>query len=145
MFCLITLQSSSQYFITYFPYLQPSHSPLINKVNYKYCDRELCLMWTYVFNVSASIVRQKVKVRPMRSSLKLICELIRKFKEHIHPDFVNAMKKTPFGAIFMAFYNEKFGGDKSLKLNIGVLKIIDQYDRKLRTFLIGGKQIELTV
>ena len=71
-------------------------------------------MWTYVFNVSASIVRQEINVRLMRSSLKSMCELIKKFKKHIHLDFVNAMKETPFGAIFMTFYNEKFEGDKGL-------------------------------
>ena len=46
---------------------------------------------------------------------------------------------TPFGAIFMAFYNEEFGADKGLKSNISVLKIVDQYDRKSRTLLMGGK------
>ena len=75
----------------------------------------------------------------MRSSLKPMCELIRKFKKHIHPDFVNAMNETPFGTIFIAFYNEKFGGDKGLKSNISVLKIVDQYVRDSRSFLIGGK------
>jgi len=43
-----------------------------------------------------------MKVRPMRSSVKLMCKLIKKFKKHIQLDFVNAMKKTLFGAIFMA-------------------------------------------
>jgi len=98
-------------------------------------------MWTYVFNVFASIVTQEVKVRPMRSNLKPMCKLIGKFKKHIHPDFVNAMKEMLFGIIFMAFYNEKFRGDKGLKSNISVLKIVDQYDRDLKTFLIGGKQL----
>ena len=74
-----------------------------------------------------------------------MCEFIRKFKQHIRADFVNAMKETPFGAIFIAFYNEDFSADKGLKSNISVLKIVDQYDRESRTFLIGGKQIELTV
>ena len=55
------------------------------------------------------------------------------------------MKETPFGSIFMAFYNEKFGGDKGLKSNISVLKIINQDDRDSRTFLIGGKKIKITV
>ena len=45
----------------------------------------------------------------------------------------------------MAFYNEEFGGNKSLKSNINLLKIIDQYDMKSRSFLIRGKRIELTV
>ena len=45
----------------------------------------------------------------------------------------------------MAFYNEKFGAEKGLKSNISLLKIVDQYDRDTRTFIIGGKQIELTV
>ena len=55
------------------------------------------------------------------------------------------MRETPFDLIFMAFYNEKFGGDKSLKSNIILLKIVDQYDRESRSFLIGGKRVELTV
>ena len=55
------------------------------------------------------------------------------------------MKETPFGAIFMTFNNEKFGGDKGLKSNISVLKIVYQHDRDSRTFLIGGKQIKITV
>jgi len=38
----------------------------------------------------------------MRSSLKPMYELMKIFKKHIHPDFVNAMKETPFGTIFMA-------------------------------------------
>ena len=66
----------------------------------------------------------------MRSSLKPMREFIRKFKKHIQVDFVNGMKKIPFGAIFMAFYNEEFGADKGLKLNISVLKIVNQYDRE---------------
>jgi len=45
----------------------------------------------------------------------------------------------------MAFYKEEFGGDKDLKSNISLLKIVDQYDRDSRSFLIGGKQVELTV
>ena len=55
------------------------------------------------------------------------------------------MKETPFGPIFMAFYNKEFGAEKGLKSNINVLKIVNQYDRNTRTFIIGGKQIELTV
>ena len=74
-----------------------------------------------------------------------MCELIKKFKKHIHLDYVNAMKETLCGTIFMAFYDEKFGGDKGLKSNISVLKIVNQYDRDSWTFLIGGKQIELKV
>ena len=82
----------------------------------------------------------------MRSSLKPIYEFIRrKFKKHIQADFLDAMKDTPFGPIFMAFYNEEFGTEKGLKSNISVLKIVNQYDRDTITFLIGGKQIELTV
>ena len=72
-------------------------------------------------------------------------EFIRKFKKHIQGDFVDAMKKTPFGLIFMAFFNEEFGAEKGLKSNISVLKLVDQYDRDTMTFRIGGKQIELTV
>jgi len=45
----------------------------------------------------------------------------------------------------MTFYNEEFGDEKGLKSNISVLKIVNQYDRYTRTFIIGGKQIELTV
>ena len=45
----------------------------------------------------------------------------------------------------MAFYNEEFGTEKGLKSNISVLKIVDQYDRDTRTFIIGGKRIELTL
>jgi len=44
----------------------------------------------------------------------------KKFKKHIHPDFVNAMKEAPFRTTFMAFYREKFGGDKWIKSNISV-------------------------
>ena len=75
----------------------------------------------------------------MRSSLKSMCELIRKLKKHIHPYFVNAVKKIPFGAIFMTFYNKKFEGDKGLRSNISVMKIVNKYDRDSRTFLIGIK------
>ena len=82
----------------------------------------------------------------MRSSLKLMCEFIRKFKKHIQADFVDAMKETPFGPIFMAFYNEEFCAEKGLKSNISVLKIVDNYDRESMTFPIGGQtKIELTV
>jgi len=70
-----------------------------------------------------------------------MCEFIRKFKKNIQADFVNAMKETPFGAIFMAFYNEKFGADKGLKSNISVLKIVDQYDRESMTFLMGANKL----
>ena len=49
------------------------------------------------------------------------------------------MKETSFGPIFMAFYNEEFDIEKGLKSNISVLKIVDQYDRDTRTFLIGDK------
>ena len=55
------------------------------------------------------------------------------------------MKETPFGPIFMAFYNKDFGAEKGLKSNISVLKIVHQYDRDTMTFLIGGKKIQLTV
>ena len=62
-----------------------------------------------------------------------MCEFIRKFKKHIQADFVDAMKETPFGPIFMAFYNEEFGAGKGLKSKISVLKIVNQYDRDIRT------------
>ena len=74
-----------------------------------------------------------------------MCKIMRVFKKHIQADFVNAMRDTPFGPIFMAFYNEEFGGDKGLKSNINLLIIVDQYDRESRFFLIGGKRVELTV
>ena len=61
-----------------------------------------------------------------------MCEFIRKFKKHIQADFVDAMKETPFGSIFMVFYNKEFGAEKGLKSNISVLKIVDQYDRDTR-------------
>ena len=77
----------------------------------------------------------------MRLSLKPMCEFIRKFKMHIQGNFVNAMKETPFGPIFMAFYNEEFGAEKGLKSKISVLKIVDQYDRITRTFLIGANEL----
>ena len=54
-----------------------------------------------------------------------MCEFIRKFKKHIQANFVDAMRETPFGLIFMAFYNEEFGVEKGLKSNISVLKIVD--------------------
>ena len=50
---------------------------------------EALLNVDFVFNISISGVRQEVKVRPMRSSLKPMCELMRKFKKHIHLDFIN--------------------------------------------------------
>ena len=75
----------------------------------------------------------------MRSNLKSMCEFIRKFKKHIQADFFNAMKETPFGPIFMAFSMRSLVL-KSLKSNISVLKIVDQYDRDIKTFLIGGKK-----
>ena len=55
------------------------------------------------------------------------------------------MKETSFGITLMAFYSENFGEDKSLKLNVSVLKIVDQYDRDSKSFEIGGKRIQLTV
>ena len=70
---------------------------------------------------------------------------MKKFKKYIQADFVEALNNTPFGPIFMAFYNEEFGAEKGLKSNVVVLRILDQYDRDTRTFRIGGKQIELTV
>jgi len=77
----------------------------------------------------------------MRSSLKPMYELIKRFKKHIRPDFVNAMKKTSFGTTFVTFYSEKFGGDKGLKSNISVLKIVYQYDRDSKRLEISGKRI----
>ena len=59
----------------------------------------------------------------MRSSLKPMCEFIRKYKNNIQTDFVNAMKEIPFGAFFITFYNEKCGADKGMKSNISVLKL----------------------
>ena len=75
----------------------------------------------------------------MRSSLKPMCEFIRKFKKYIQADFVNAMKETPFGSIFMAFYNEDFGAEKDLKSNISVLKIVYQYDGRYKDLSNWGQ------
>ena len=86
----------------------------------KYCDLDF---YTNVVNVSAFIGKQELKVHPIRACLKPICEFIRKFKKHLQADFVNAMKETPFGPIFMTFYNEEFGAEKGLKSNISVLKL----------------------
>ena len=72
-----------------------------------------------------------------------MCELINQFKKEIHSDFINAMKDTPFGPIFMAFYNEKFGINKSLKSKISVLKIVKHYNKDSRCFNIGGERIQL--
>ena len=58
-----------------------------------------------------------MKVRPLRLSLKPMCEFIKKFKKYIQAD-LEAIKNTPFGPIFMAFYNEGFGVEKGLKSNI---------------------------
>ena len=55
------------------------------------------------------------------------------------------MKETLFGVIFIAIYNEEFGANKGMKSNVSILKIVKQYDRESRTFLIGGKLIELTI
>ena len=68
-------------------------------------------------------------------------EIIRRFKKHIHSDFVNAMKETLFRNIFMTFYSDDFGADKDLKSNISVMKIVDQYARGSRCFEIRGKRI----
>ena len=43
---------------------------------------------------------------------------MKKFKKYIQADFVEAIKNTPFGPIFMAFYNEEFGGEKALKSKV---------------------------
>ena len=40
----------------------------------------------------------------------------KKIQKHIQDDFVNSMKESPFGPIFMAFYNEEFGAEKDLKI-----------------------------
>ena len=98
---------------------------------------------TYEVNISSTLDQQELKIHPMRSSLKPMREIMRVFKKHILADFVNAMRETPFGLIFMAFYNEEFGGD--LKSNISLLKIVDLYDRESRSLLIGGKRVELTI
>jgi len=81
----------------------------------------------------------------MRSSLKSMCELIKRFKKHIYPDFVNIMKEISFHTIFMTFYSEEFRGDKGLKSNLSILKILNHYDRDSRSFEIGGKRIQLTI
>ena len=65
----------------------------------------------------------------------------KKFQRAHSDNFVDAMKETPFGPIFMAFYNEEFGAEKGLKSNISVLKIVDQYDRDIRTFIIGANKL----
>ena len=74
------------------------------------------IFYTNIFNVSASIGKQELKIPPMRSSLKPMCEFIRKFKKYIQADFVNAMKETLFGPISMSFYNEEFAAEKRLKI-----------------------------
>ena len=51
-----------------------------------------------------------------------MCKIMRVFKKHIQANFINAMRDTPFGHIFMTFYNEEFGGDKGLKSNTSPLK-----------------------
>ena len=71
----------------------------------------------------SSRIRQEAKIRPFRSSLKSMCELIRRFKKNIHSNFVNAMKDIPFGVIFLAFYNKDFGKERTLKSNTSVPKI----------------------
>ena len=53
----------------------------------------------------------------MGSILKPMFEFIRKYKKHIQADFMNAMKETLFGAIFITFYNEEFGTDKGITEN----------------------------
>ena len=64
----------------------------------------------------------------------------------MNSELVNAMKETPFAALFMAFYNGEFSGDeaKGYKSNLVVLRIVDQYDRDSKTFSIGGKKIQIT-
>ena len=55
------------------------------------------------------------------------------------------MKDAPFGPIFMALYNEKFGTNNGLKSNISVLKIVEHYNKDLRCFDIGCKRTQLTL
>ena len=78
-----------------------------------------------MFNFSSYVGKQQIKVRPLRSSIKPMCEIVKKFKKYIQADFVEEMKNTPFGPIFMAFYNEEFGAEKGLKSNVAVLRILD--------------------
>ena len=98
-----------------------------------------------MFNFSSYVGKQQIQVRPLRSSIKPMCQLMKKIKKYIPANFVEAMKNTPFGPIFMAFYNEEFAAEKALKSNLAVLRILDQYDSNTRIFTIGGKEIELTV
>ena len=74
-----------------------------------------------------------------------MCELFERFKKHINSDLVNTIKETPFGALFMTFYNENFADDESKgkKSNLVVLKIVDAYDRDSKSFSIGRKNIEI--
>ena len=66
--------------------------------------------------------------------------------QKVHSDrFCQRDEGDPFGPIFMVFYNEEFSGDKGLKSNISLPKIVDQYDRDSRSFLIGCKQVKLTL
>ena len=49
---------------------------------------------------------------------------LKKKKEHI--DYVNVVKETPFGRIFMAFYEQMFGEENNgLKSNTVIIKFLD--------------------
>jgi len=50
-------------------------------------------------------------------------------KKKVHIDYINAIKKTPFGRIFMAFYEQMFGEEnKGLKSSTGIIRISGIYD-----------------
>jgi len=96
----------------------------------------LLLFFNVVVYFVCLYIRSEVKIESSSHVIKPKANvwINKRFKKHINFDFVNAMKETPFGTTFMAFYSENFGVDKGMKSNISVLNIVNQYDRDSRSF-----------
>ena len=85
---------------------------------------------------------QEKDFRQFKSSLKPMINLIDQLKrKKVHIDYVNVVKETPFGGIFMTFYEHIFGEEnKGLKSNTLIINFFDRYDNNAQHFAIGGKK-----
>jgi len=67
-------------------------------------------------------------------------------KKKVHIGYVNVVKETPFGGIFMDFYEQMFGEEnKGLMSNTGITRILDRSDKNAQHFAIRGRSIALSV
>ncbi|KAF7124920.1 hypothetical protein RHSIM_Rhsim12G0117400 [Rhododendron simsii] len=76
-------------------------------------------------------------------NLQSICRVLKDTK--LNDRHIASLKKTPFWLLFEAIMNRKLLSDNCRKYDEVVLRIIQSYEEESRSFIVGDRQLKLTM